>query len=517
MKAGSGDKTVAIIASENGALPGAKVGGIADVIKGLAEALASRGWHVIVVTPAYSSLHELPGFAKGADITTHFRGEAHTAQRYCWKDKTGVEHILIEHPLITGPESGRIYYDDPPDKPFATDANRFALFSALVASWLAQQDDIRLVHLNDWHTAPILVLRRFDPMFAALRDKHFVFTIHNLAIQGIRPLRGDSSSLFEWFPALAVDNSIVDPRWNDCVNLMRSAINLADGVNTVSPGYALEITQPDDPETGRHGGEGLEADLQRCGVVGILNGCDYPAKVPGQRRSLAALLDEARREIMLFAARDRQVRSAHLVALERIASIARSKRPVLVTSVGRVSTQKLGLLLAHIDGRPVLHHLLDAMPEGLFVMLGSGDENLERQLAETSAKFDNFVFLAGFSAALANDLYRSGRLFLMPSSFEPCGISQMLAMRAGQPCLVHAVGGLRDTISNGVNGYSFDGDTLEAQCRALLASFRAAYKASAGRESSWRQVSAAASAARYTWEKAAIAYESLYARVADET
>ncbi len=120
----------------------------------------------------------------------------------------------------------------------------------------------------------------------------------------------------------------------------------------------------------------------------------------------------------------------------------------MVTSIGRLTDQKALLLRQPYQDKTVLSVLLDdlARVNGRMIILGSGDTQIEFELMQLMASHDNFLFLNGYGQALSDQMYLHGDLFLMPSSFEPCGISQMLAMRDGQPCLVHAVGGLKDTV-----------------------------------------------------------------------
>jgi starch synthase len=143
------------------------------------------------------------------------------------------------------------------------------------------------------------------------------------------------------------------------------------------------------------------------------------------------------------------------------------------------------------------------------MLLGSGDVHIAKALQATAARYDNFVFLHGYDEALSEQLYQLGSLFLMPSSFEPCGISQMLAMRAGQPCLVHGVGGLNDTIEDSVTGWVFNGATLAAQGEALVTRFTQV--AGLFGSDTWEQVKQNATRQRFTWDEVAKQYiEKLY-------
>jgi starch synthase len=145
------------------------------------------------------------------------------------------------------------------------------------------------------------------------------------------------------------------------------------------------------------------------------------------------------------------------------------------------------------------------------LLLGSGDPVYEQFFTACAARHDNFVFLRGYSDAVAQALYACGDLFLMPSSFEPCGISQMLAMRAGQPCLVHHVGGLRDTVVDGISGFAFNGNGLSEQADALVETLRTSLDLYFEQPQRWRGIAAQAAAARFRWSDSIGLYlEHLY-------
>jgi len=499
-------------AAENGALRGGKVGGVGDVMRDLPAALVAQGHDVSVLCPAYGVFHRQPGAERAGSIRLAFGGRQRVAALYRLPAQaSGVRQFVIEHSLITVGHPGRIYHDDGPHRPFATDAGRFAFFSAALAAWVEQaRQPPEVLHLHDWHTGPVLFLRRFDASHRRLRSLRCVFSIHNLAYQGIRPLAGQPSSLESWFPGLAYDRAeVVDPRYPDCVNPMAMGVRLADRINTVSPGYAREILQPSDPDRGFIGGEGLERDLQQAGeagrLVGILNGCTYPGPVqrrPGWERLRAMIASEPH----LFAAYPR-VESG-------LARLPRRRPPVVMLSIGRVTGQKSALFLQEVrPGQTALEAILE-LPgnDFVFIMLGSGETAMESRLAEIAARADRFLFLRGYSDSLPELLYAGSDLFLMPSSFEPCGISQMLAMRAGTPCVVHAVGGLRDTVRDGINGFSFRGASPTAQGRRFVAAVKRALEMHRNEPGRWKTISEAAATARFTWDAAARRYLSeLYA------
>lgn len=501
-----------MLAAENGGLPGGKVGGMGDVVRELPVALARRGHDVSVLTPAYGFLARLPGARKTGTLSVPFAGAKESCQRF--ELPSGIDNLeyhVLDHPRFAPGGDQRIYHDDGDAHPFATDATRFAFFSAAGAEFvrnLATAPDV--VHLHDWHTALYLLLRDFDPAYRELRAIRTVVTIHNLALQGIRPVAGTESSLQSWFPSLEVSEEIVgDPRYPCCVNPLAVAIRLADAVSTVSPGYAEEILLPDDERGGRRGGQGLEellaARRREGALTGILNGCEYPGpKLPkvGWRR----LRQTLNGELMHWIAASRLVDAAAWLADKRLAALPSKRPPMIATSVGRITEQKTALLRERLDGdSTAMDGVLSALEDGVLIMLGNGDPEYESFLQQAMARHANFVFLKGYSDRLAEALYSNGDLFLMPSSFEPCGISQMLAMRAGQPCVVHAVGGLRDTVTRST-GFPFNGTTRPEQARNLVREVTAAVELKRKQPQKWRALAAAAARERFTWEVSADRY-----------
>jgi len=499
-------KRVWLVAAENDALPRGKVGGVGDVVRDLPLALADIGLDVSVITPSYGMFYQLPDAVFYRNVIVEFAGENHVADIYkVTSDDSPVEQFVIEHPLLSPQGPGRIYVSDEPGKPFANDAAKFAFFNAAVAAWVNDSEaPPDVLHLNDWHTGLIPALREFGDPQAALKNVRIVFTIHNLAYQGVRPFEGDPSSFGAWFPAmLQYGERLKDPRYQHCVNFMATAIRLSDGVNTVSPSYALEILRPSDPSTGFSGGEGLEAEINEAHsegrLVGILNGCMYPKKPRKPRWDTMMKLIGAQTKIL----------NASLPADDWITKY-KGNRPInLMLSIGRVADQKVPLFLEPVKGSDsALEAILeDAGPESLFIMLGSGDKELEERFAEIARSRDNFLYLRGYVDSLSAPLYSISDLFLMPSSFEPCGISQMLAMRVGQPCAVHAVGGLKDTVEDGVTGFVFDGDTPAQQAENFVNCVHSALSVKQKKPSRWKKIRSNAASQRFSWKVAALTYQ----------
>lgn len=501
-------KRIWLVAAENGALPAGKVGGVGDVVRDLPIALAATGLDVRVITPSYGMFHKLPGVTLYRNVETIFGGEQYNADVYLVPvADSPVGHFVIEHPLLSPNGPGHIYISDAPGRPFEADAAKFAFFNAVMAAWVnsaASPPDV--LHLNDWHMGLIPALRRFGKPDCQLRKTRIVFTIHNLAYQGVRPLQDNKSSLESWFPDLLQHtDQLRDSRYIDCVNFMASAIRLADGISTVSPSYAMEIQQPSNPLTGFSGGEGLETELRNAHsegrLVGILNGCMYPEKPDP-----APAWDEL---LKLFA-KQPEIMIANQPAAEWIENRKGNRPENLLLSIGRVADQKVPLFLEPVGTQAsALEDILAATgPDTLFIMLGSGEKELEDQFAEIARSTDNFLYLRGYVDSLSAPLYSVADLFLMPSSFEPCGISQMLAMRAGQPCVVHAVGGLKDTVKDDVTGFVFAGNTPAEQAENFVSAVLRAISIKTTDQQHWREICTRAGAARFSWKIAAETYRN---------
>ena len=508
---------ILLIAAENGALPGGKVGGIGDVVHDVPLALAKKQCQVSVVTPSYGRFHKLPGAKRLQTLTVNFADYEDSIGLYLLQndsDDKNVAHYVVDHPLFSPCGAGKIYCDDPEGRPFATDASKFALFCTAVSEAVnvAAFGKLDVLHCHDWHAAFLLILRRYLPRYRSLQKLHCSYTIHNLALQGIRPFRGDESSLETWFPTLIYDAELLgDPRWTDCVNPMAAAIRLADTVHAVSPTYAQEILRPNNPDIGQHGGEGLEKDLNDAyhqkRLFGILNGCEYPLQYSASP-DWPGLIALMQRNLDLWISRSKNLASADFIAFNKLKNPGQKRPKMLLTSVGRITGQKIALMReATSEGKPALHTCLDTLGDyGMLLVIGSGDANYEQFLCETSVQYNNFIFLRGYSDEIANAFYQQGDLFFMPSSFEPCGISQMLALRAGQPCLVHRVGGLNDTIIDNKTGYVFSGDGLTEQADAMVEGVSRAIRQHQKKSAKWQNMCKAAAAARFEWADSIDAY-----------
>ncbi|MCH9662112.1 MAG: glycogen synthase, partial [Gammaproteobacteria bacterium] len=517
---------ILMLASENAALPAAKVGGIGDVLRDLPPSLARQGHQVSVVIPAYHHLADVAGMRPVAEVEVDWCGQSHKLTLLRLSDAhtptPGVSLYVLQSPGFAVGERGSIYHHDPSHSPFATDATLFALFcrGAMQAVVEGHCGAVDVLHLHDWHTALCALLLRHDKRFASLRTARLVYTIHNLALQGVRPFKGHPSSLESWYPELEyVTDEIVDPRALDCVNLMRVGIAYADRVHAVSPTYAEEITRPSDPSRGFFGGEGLEASLkdarQDNRLFGILNGCVYADRPPARARHLPALHRACRELALRWMGSTPVMNPAHYIAVERLRDLKKLPASMfMMTSVGRITTQKIALLRCPFGRRTALDVMLEELAgRGALVVVGTGDEELENFLVNASSRHANFVYLRGYAEKVSELLYEMGDLFLMPSSFEPCGISQMLAMRAGQPCLVHATGGLKDTVSDNQDGFVFSGADPGAQAQMMIEKLRSALEIFDNHPQQWQKIRSQAAKARFEWDDTSRLYlENLYSK-----
>ena len=485
-------------------------------MRDLPAALVANGWQATVLTPSYGSFHTLPGTRELAAAAVRFRGEDHNVRVFELQTGT-VRTILFEHAQLVPTTPGRVYHDDGADRPYATDANKFAFFCAAAAAWVdALPAAPDAIHLHDWHAAYFLLHREYADRGSRLKKIRTVYTIHNLAYQGQRPLRGDESSLESWFPEMQYDaDALRDPAADDCINPMAFAIRCADRVNTVSPTYAREIQCPSNPATGFIGGEGLERDLVAAAedgrLSGILNGCDYSAAL-GRRPGWQRLVISARDALNAWAKKDPDA-AVHERALESLAALPKRRPLHVLTSVGRLVSQKMQLFLQPLaDGRTALEHILERLGQhGILFLLGSGDEAYEEQLYRIATANPNLIFMRGYAEEFGNLMYHGGDLFLMPSSFEPCGISQMLAMRSGQPCVVHGVGGLHDTVESGVTGFVFAGRTPTDQASSFVDTVDRARQLRHDQPNRWQTMRKQAAAQRFDWASSAQLYiEQMY-------
>jgi starch synthase len=478
------------VASE--AVPFAKTGGLADVIGALPVALARLGHDVDVVMPRYR------GITAGADsgrITVRLGGQVADARIWIAGDhgskepaprQGNVRTVFIDYPP---------YYDrdflygtagqDYPDNP-----ERFAFLATAALEWAASIDEqVDVVHGHDWQTGLVPMLLRTGRVPAKLAGTPAVFTIHNLAYQGVF----DAS----WLPRLGFgwDLMRIDALeyWGR-ISYLKSGLMFSRLITTVSPRYAREIQTPEF-------GFGFDGILRyrSADVVGILNGIDYDQWDPARDPYIPEPYD----------ARNLSGKRAAKRALIERFGLAEPEtafeRP-LAGLISRLVDQKGFDLIAEIADELVR---LDAS----FVLLGTGERRYEDLWLGLAARHpDRIGAKIGFDEPMAHLIEAGADLFLMPSRFEPCGLNQMYSLRYGTVPLVRAVGGLVDTVRNykptgDGTGFSFD----DYSAQALLNTLRWALEIYRDRIT-WPRIQREGMKQDFSWDASARQYVKVYER-----
>ncbi len=498
------------VAAENDAIPDCKAGGMGDVVRDVPRQISAMGDKVHVVVPSYGRLHQNGTFK--THLNFPLRGTTYTADLYeviPKKEFKNVHHYAIHHPEIEEGDIAHIYHNDPTE-PFYTDAIKYFIFCTAVAEALKKEafGKLDVVHMHDWHSSLVLFLKKYHPTYKSLKQMRYVYSIHNLAIQGIRPFENNYSSLKTWFPEIDYDEkALMDYRYQDCVNLMAVGIRLADAVHTVSPSYKEDVLKPSSPPE-FIGGEGLEKDLLKAEnegrLYGILNGCNY-----GNIRvaDTGKLYRNTVKALFRWLQEESKKYKADFLAHtgEKVMQYVTKQPKFIVSSVARLTEQKFYFFKRSPEAFVSILKKLDEV-DGIFMLLGTGAPEYEALFREMSHAHQNFIFTNGQSEDLIDSIYLESNLYFMPSLFEPCGISQMLAMRNGNPCLVHHTGGLIDTVEHMKTGFTFDGDTYDEKIRNMLKSFDLALDVFKNDPKKWERIRSAAKKMRFTWEKSVTNY-----------
>ena len=470
-----------MVASE--AQPFAKTGGLADVVGALPRALARLGHEVDVMIPRY---RDVPAGTSAGRITVTLGGQVDEVE-ILGAVSGGVRTLFVSH----GPYFDREYLYGAIGRDYPDNPERFAFLSRAATSWLASTGGhYDVVHAHDWQTGlvPLFVRGRGrtpDPLRPAT-----VFTIHNLAYQGVF----DAS----WLPRLGLgwDLMRVDALeyWNR-ISFLKAGIVFSDLVTTVSPRYAEEIQSP----ALGCGFDGIVRE-RSADLVGILNGIDYDHWDPAGDPNLP---------VPFSASHLKGKAAAKRAVLERfgLPGTSETTRRPLVGLISRMVDQKgFDLLAEAAEVLPVLG--------ATFVLLGSGESRYEAQWLDLAARYpDRIGVQIGFDDALAHVVEGGADLFLMPSRFEPCGLNQMYSLRYGTVPVVHATGGLRDTVkdvdsaSEGGNGFTFD----EYSAVAMLGALGRALAAFADR-AAWRRIQQTGMREDFSWAASAQAYGTAYER-----
>lgn len=460
-----------------------KTGGLGDVMGALPKELAKKNHEVRVVLPYFTQ--QFPDRLKEelediAEFTVEMGWrEVYVGIKRLKQD--GVTYYFIDN--LDYFNRGALYgYDD--------DAERFAFFQLAAIEMLEVIDYIpEIFHVNDWQTAVIPVLLKDKYQWKIrLRDIKTVLTIHNLMFQGVYS-QAVLSDLFGIGYDAFHEHGL---KYYDNVNYLKGGIYYSDIVTTVSPTYAHEIQTPEH-------GMGLHEDLQKVSykLVGLLNGIDYDTYNPEEDDTIPAT----------FSIDDLSGKAKNKAALQKKVGLPVDSETALIGVVTRLDEQK-GIQLI-IDAMDELMTYRDVQ----LVLLGTGKSYYEDAFHHFNEKYpDNFKGVIDFDVNLAQLIYAGADMFLMPSAFEPCGLSQMNSMRYGTLPLVHEVGGLVDTVEpynyvtqegTGFSFYDFDAYTMNRTIDLALIVYYDYPK-------QWKKLMQQAMAEDNSWKTAAERYIEQY-------
>lgn len=476
---------IVFVASE--ATPLAKTGGLADVVGSLPLALKKLGHKITMILPLYRQP------LADACIVTKATGKAveiwaDGVRRHCplhTAKVNGLEFILVEQDDLYDRDG--LY--GPPGGAYDDNLLRFVLFDRVALEAAAMGRKVDIIHCHDWQNGmiPLLLQTQYQHHAAIARAKT-VFTIHNLAYQGNFPV--------EWIHRLGLPTHHFHHEgyeFHSQVNCMKAGIESADAVTTVSPSYAEEILTPE---------YGCELDgflwQHRSKLFGIVNGLDVDHYDPLDDREIEAT----------FGPGNTDGKKWCKAALQQECGFEISESIPLLTMVSRLADQKgIDLLLANAERWIHKGYQL--------AVLGSGDPDYEQHLVKLTGRHPKqMFFFHGFDEALARRIYAGSDIFLMPSRFEPCGLSQLIAMRYGAVPVVRATGGLRDTVTDYTSskskatGVHFVGATPKAFDAAVEKAVML-YR----NPRIWPRIRNNALRRDSSWDASARAYEKLYKRL----
>lgn len=477
-------KKMQIVFASAECAPFVKTGGLGDVAGSLPAALVRAGAEVIVMVPKYATIKD--EYKAQMEHFSDFYVSLGWRNEYCGLEK--LEHDGVTYMFI---DNERYFARDYPYG-FFDDGERFAFFSKAITESLQHLPagfECDILHCNDWQTALAPVFLREFYQGLPLYDRvKTVFSIHNVAFQG-----QFSDTVMEDILGVAhIPAAASQLRCDACsINYMLGALRYADAITTVSPTYANEIQTPEF-------GEGLDGVLRvrSYALQGILNGIDVAGFDPATDKRIAAN----------YTVEDRSGKAVCKAKLqEELGLEVRDDRPLMVM-VTRLTRQK---------GLDLVMYALDRILAGgvQVAVLGTGDRDYEDGLRYFQDKYpDTMAARIEFDPALSQRMYAAADMFLMPSKFEPCGLSQIIAMRYGTLPIVRETGGLKDTVipynefTGEGTGFSFSNFNGEEMGDAV---FRAARLFWDNRDA-WNQLVTQAMSQDFSWTRSADKYLDLY-------
>ena len=469
--------------------PFSKSGGLADVAFSLPPALRDAGDEIAVITPMYQCVEENFGSELACVLRTGVWLGGREYPCGLWRGESkGVTVWFVENEEFF--RRSRLYgYDD--------DKKRFAWFCRAVIALLEHLDFYpQILHCNDWETAlAVIYLKNDQALNQKLRTVKSVYTIHNIAYQGqfgANELADTFDLPWGWYDGGL--GYIYEGRQD--VNLMKGAMLMADAVSTVSPNYARELH---DPQFGM-GLQGV-ADLVGNKLHGILNGIDMDHYDPSLDKRLP----------YAFCAEDMSGKAACKAAIQAKFGLEPEKRFPLLCSVARLVEQK-GIELI----REILPQLMDLGVQ--LIIFGQGDQSYIDYFKSCVERWPGqFGFSSDYTEQTAAEIFAGSDFYLMPSRFEPCGLSQMMAMRYGTVPIVHETGGLKDSVRpysdfDGVgDGFSFSG----YQSRELLLAITSALRVYFCDEECFALLRRRCMEKDFSWKRSAERYNRMYTEICD--
>lgn len=466
--------------------PFAKTGGLADIANSLPKAFKAKEHDIRVMMPKYRFIpdrrYTLRDVIRLRDIALEFPGAEvqESSAKSAFIDDAKVQIYFSE---ISQLFSQRTPYVDPKTgKDFKNNFERFAYFSLaslMTLKHLYWQPDV--IHCNDWQTALIPVLLKTvlkdDPFFQQIKT---VLTIHNMAFQGIFPMANAKTIGLDTFPELLETGGPLE--FHGQINLLKGGIYFADKITTVSPGYLTQLMESDESAFG------LMTALKdrKKDLVGILNGIDTKTWDPQS--------DSLIEQSYSFDSLDDKKENRKAL-LEQCKLEIDDSKPLL-GFVARLTEQKgVGLILENME---------KWLKKGIgVVVLGSGEKKFEDALTKLSKKYGKQLFVKiGYDETLSHQIQASADIFLMPSYFEPCGLTQLYSMRYGTLPIAFHTGGLIDTIvdleKNAAKGTGFLFDKFDAKSfdKHLQTALKT-YKQS----DVWRKAQIRAMKKDFSWDK----------------
>lgn len=457
-----------------------KTGGLGDVAGALPKELKEKGADIRIVLPYYK---QMPlKYREHCEDVLSFNVDVGWRHQYCGVKKLevdGLTYYFIDNQYYFERDGLYGYYDD---------GERFAYFQLAVIEMMEKIDFIPdIVHVNDYHTAmiPFLIREKYH-WIQAYQTIETVLTIHNIEFQGI--FGADIlSDLFGMGKERYYDGTV---RFDDNVNFLKTGILYAGRINTVSPSYAEEIQTPEF-------GSGLDGVLrmEKDKLSGILNGINYEINDPEKDPLIPTN----------FSREDLTGKADNKAALQKKMGLPIRDVPLMAV-VSRLTHQK-GFQLMMDE----MEYLMQE--EVQLVVLGTGEAGFEQGFRDFAGRFPEKCSVSiSFDIKLAQLFYAGADLFLMPSAFEPCGLSQMISMRYGTLPVVHEIGGLRDSVipynplTKEGTGFGFS----EFRSVYLMEAIRLAVSVYKEEPEVWQQLIQAAMSKDFSWDSPAREYIGLY-------